>query len=405
MNSSDFRNAAAAGLPPLDLNELSIHAYARPDGSGGVRNHVLVLPASACATRVCQQIVQRVPGAVTLDNHAGCGQSGKDLAQTLRTLSGFGLNANVAAVMVVGLGCEALQIDEITTALAGSGKPVAALVIQDRGTTRTIEKGEALCRKMVGDAARLTRTPTSLRSLTVGLQCGGSDATSGLVANPVLGMVSDRLVAAGATVMFAETPECIGAETVLMERATDPAVASRIEAVVGRFEERLRATGEDFLGSQPGPGNIAGGITTIEEKSLGCVRKAGVSPISGVLEYAERPPASGLYLMDTPGLDNESVTGEVAGGCQIIVFTTGRGSALGCPIAPVVKVTANGRTFERMRDDIDVGLGEVVEGADSMESAAQRLWCELLLVAEGKLTRSEQHGFDEFAIWRIGPSY
>lgn len=380
--------------------------YRRPDGRHGVRNHVLVLPASMCATSTCLRIAAGIPGAVTVNNQAGCAQSGADLEQTFRTLVGFGLNPNVASVLVVGLGCESLPAARLLATIGESGKRVSSLVIQEQGgTLRTIEAGHRIVEDMALEASTVLPEPAPLEVLVLGLECGGSDATSGLAANPTVGVVSDRLVAEGGTVILSETTECIGAESILAGRAANEEVATRLLETVRRCEIRLKAVGVDFTGSQPTPGNMAGGLTTIEEKSLGCLYKAGISPLQGVLEYAERPVGRGLHFMDTPGNDLESITGMVAGGCQVVIFTTGRGSATGCPIAPVIKVTGNPRTFAMMGDDIDVNAGTVIEGREDIAAAGRRLWEELLAVVGGKPTKAEQHGYGEFVIMRIGPSY
>ena len=244
-----------------------------------------------------------------------------------------------------------------------------------------------------------------MASLILGLECGGSDATSGLAANPALGVASDSLIDLGGTCILSETTESIGAEHVLARRAVSDAVGQQLIAIVRACEERALRMGEDLRGSQPTPGNIAGGISTIEEKSLGCIHKAGSAPIQGVLGYAEAPPGAGLYVMDTPGMDVESMAGLAAGGAQVMVFTTGRGTPTGNPIMPVIKVTANRRTADRMADNIDLNLSGVIEGTLSIEQAGQRIFDEILAVAGGKLTKAELLGHTEFSIYRVGPTF
>ncbi|MCL5256505.1 MAG: UxaA family hydrolase [Chloroflexi bacterium] len=385
---------------------MHLMGYRRPDGSIGVRNHVLVLPASLCATSTCLRIAAQVPGAVSLNNEAGCAQTGEDLEQTFRTLAGFGLNPNTASVLVVGLGCESLPADRLVEAIIPSGKEVRRLVIQEqKGTRRTIEAGTEIVRELMQKASLMHPEPAGLENLILGLECGGSDATSGLAANPAVGVAADNLVAAGGTVILSETTECIGSDHILAARAVNEEVGRQVLDTVGRCEKRLKAVGVDFIGSQPTPGNMAGGLTTIEEKSLGCVYKAGSSPVHGVLQYAEIARGKGLYLMDTPGNDLESITGMVAGGCQAVVFTSGRGTATGSPIAPVIKITGNPKTWEIMSEDIDVNAGTIVSGEETIAAVGERLWQELLAVVQGKLTKAEEHGFGEFVINRIGPSY
>ena len=254
----------------------------------------------------------------------------------------------------------------------------------------------------------MPRTPARRsrpESLILGLECGGSDATSGLAANPALGAASDSLIALGGTCILSETTESIGAEHVLARRAVNDTVGQQLIAIVRACEERALRMGEDLRGSQPTPGNLAGGISSIEEKSLGCIHKAGSAPIQGVLGYAEAPPGAGLYVMDTPGMDVESMAGLAAGGVQVMVFTTGRGTPTGNPIMPVIKVTANRRTADRMADNIDLDLSGVIEGTLTIEQAGQRIFDEILAVAGGKLTKAEQLGHTEFSIYRVGPTF
>jgi altronate dehydratase large subunit len=242
-------------------------------------------------------------------------------------------------------------------------------------------------------------------SLLLGLECGGSDATSGLAANPALGVASDLLIAEGGTCLLSETTESIGAEHVLARRAVDDHVRRKLLAIVRACEDRALQMGEDLRGSQPTPGNLAGGITTLEEKSLGCIHKAGSAPIQGVLEYAERPARTGLYVMDTPGMDVESMVGLAAGGVQVMVFTTGRGTPTGNPIMPVIKVTANRQTADRMADNIDLNLSGVIDGTLTIEQAGKRIFDEIIAVAGGKLTQAERLGHAEFGIYRVGPTF
>jgi len=238
----------------------------------------------------------------------------------------------------------------------------------------------------------------------MGIECGGSDATSGIAANPAVGVASDLLIEAGGTSIFSETPKLIGAEHILVKRAVDGDVAKKLLEVVARFEEKLKSAGLNMRGTQPSPGNIEGGLTTLEEKSLGCVHKAGSSSLQDVLEYADAPAGRGLYFMDTTGYDIESISAMVAGGAEIIVFTTGRGTPTGVPIAPVVKVTGNSRTYRKMKDNIDVNAGTIIDGSESIEEVGLRIYEEILAVASGKQTKTEKLGFVEFGISRVGPT-
>jgi altronate dehydratase large subunit len=337
---------------------------------------------------------------------AGCDETDADLEQTMRTLAGIGKNPNVAASLVIGLGCEVLPPFELMEEIRKEGKPVACLIIQrEGGTIKTIQKGIALAQEMVGDASKIQKELFDASFLSLGTQCGGSDATSGLAANPALGFASDKLVELGGVSIIAETPELIGAEHWLTKRAISREVADHINFVVKRYEERLKAIGEDFVGKQPCPGNIEGGLSTIEEKSLGCVTKVGRAPIQGVLEYGEVPSGKGVYIMDTPGSDIESDTALLAGGCQMICFTTGCGTPVGTPIAPVIKITGNPYTFERMKDNTDINAGTIVIGKEFVKDVGQKIFEEMIAVASGKQTKSEILGCQEFSINRLELSY
>lgn len=385
---------------------MTLWGYIRPGGSVGIRNHVLVLPSVVCAGEVAYSISNSVSGTTCVLHNEGCGQLGVDYDQTLRTLIGFGRNPNVVSVLVVGLGCEKLDPRVLAEGIASSGKRVETVVIQEEGgTVKAIERGTKIAEDLVSEASRMKREPIELSSIILALECGGSDATSGIAANPAMGFVSDYVVSAGGTSILSETPEFIGAEHILARRAVNEEVANRIYEIVRRAEENAIMMGVDLRGTQPTRGNIEGGITTIEEKSLGCIYKAGKSLIQGVLDYAEPPKGKGLWIMDTPGHDVQSVTGMVAGGAQVVLFSTGRGTPVGCPIAPVIKITGNPMTYERMRDNIDINAGTIVLGLESVEEVGRRILEELFHVINGKMTKAEVLGHREFAITRIGPTF
>jgi altronate dehydratase large subunit len=289
-------------------------------------------------------------------------------------------------------------------ALAAAGVCVQWLIIQDEGGTRAaFDKGRGMARELVQKVSTVAREPIPLSELCVAVECGASDAWSGVTANPAVGVASDLVVRAGGTVILSETPEFIGAEHLLAARAATPSIAAQIvEAVLGREQEANRM-GVDMRGSQPTPGNMAGGLTTIEEKSLGAITKGGSTLIREFLEYAHRPTRRGLVVMDTPGNDPESVTAMVAGGAQVVVFTTGRGSPTGCPIAPVVKVASNSAMYHRLRDDMDLDAGVIISTGESLLNVGLRIFDGIVAAASGKQTAAEAGGHKEFAINVIGP--
>lgn len=384
---------------------MKFSGYRRPDGSVGIRNHLLVIPSVVCANNAAAAIANQVPGAVAITHQHGCAQLGADAEQTRRTLIGMGLNPNVAAVVVVGLGCETNEAEKLAAAIGKGGKPVGLVGIQaSGGAIKAIARGVELARAMSEEISQLKPEECDLSEVTVALECGGSDTTSGVAANPAVGLVSDRLVDAGATVILSETSELIGAEHLLAARAAAPEVAARLLEFVQGMEEGTARMGVDIRGANPTPGNIAGGLSTIEEKSLGCVHKAGSREVVEAVAYAERPSRHGLVVMDTPGHDIESITGMVAGGAQLVIFTTGRGTPTGCPVAPVIKVTGNPATYANMADNIDINAGTVITGEQTLEEVAETIWQVMLACLAGRRTKAETLGFWDFAINRIGPT-
>ena len=380
--------------------------YRRQVGRAGVRNHLLVLPTSVCAGRVAEEIARAVPGCVSAVHAYGCCQVGADAELTFRTLLRTAANPNVGATLVVGLGCEGLEPVPMLGAVERLGKPGAGLIIQEAGgTERAVGQGIQIAGRLAQAIGSQRREELPASELMLGLECGGSDPTSGLAANPALGVASDRLIALGGSAMLSETTESIGAEHVLARRAVSEPVRSRLLEIVHDCEMRALRLGQDLRGSQPTPGNIAAGISSLEEKSLGCIHKAGSAPIQGVVGYGEPPMGSGLFVMDTPGQDVESMCGMAAGGVQLMVFTTGVGTPTGNPVMPVIKVTANPRTASRMADNIDLDLSGVLDGSLSIPDAGELILAEILAVASGKPTKAEQLGHAEFSIYRIGPTF
>jgi altronate dehydratase large subunit len=381
------------------------NCYLRPDGELGVRNRVVVLPAVLCANEIARHIVERVPGALVLPHSGGC-TCGEDVARTERVLAALGAHPNVAGALVLGLGCENCDSEEVARqiALRCPWKPLERLVIQEVGVSKVIDEGARIVEQMVEKASTFERTEVDLEGLTLALECGGSDATSGLAANPALGVAVDKLVAAGGSAMFSETTEAIGAAHLLARRAVDPRVADKIVETVERARRRmtpLLAPGEHFLTG----GNVAGGLTTLEEKSLGCICKTGSAPVAGVVEYGERPPSKGLVLVDGTGFDVPSMTGMVAAGAQIVAFTTGRGSPVGYPIVPVIKITGNPNTYQKLGEIIDINAATVTQAERDVCQVGEEIFQEVLAVAGGKPTKAETFGFSDFSISTVAGAY
>ena len=384
---------------------MNFQGYRRTDGRAGTRNTVLVIPSVGCSQEAARSIARGLKGAVFLPNIFGCGQMGDDRRIVKRTLIGFGANPNVFGVLIVGLGCEELTPGELAKGIRPSGKRVEELVIQEvGGTKKTISLGRNIVRQMLADAAKLERKPIPLKELIIGTECGGSDYTSGLASNPALGAACDLFMAEGGTVILSETPELIGAEHLLAKRAKTPEVARQLLDAVSWWENRADKAGMNIRQGNPSPGNIAGGITTLEEKSLGCIYKAGAGPLEEVISYGSQPTQKGLVFMDSPAHDIEQLTGMAAGGAQIVLFTTGRGTPVGSPIAPVIKITANRGAYLKMRENTDMDVSRILEGKEKLTGAGRRIFEEIVSVASGKLTKAEKLGQRDFCIFKLNPN-
>ena len=380
--------------------------YRRPDGKVGVRNHVLILPTITCATQAAHQITQLVHGTVSFIHQHGCAQVGVDYEQTFRTYVGMGLNPNVYGVVVLGLGCETHQARSVAGEIAKSGKPVEVISIQDSGgTLMAIAEGSKAAARMVQEASAQMREVCYFSELTIGTECGGSDACSGISANPAVGVVSDMIVEAGGTAILAETTELIGAEHLLAKRATNDRVAKRAFEIIDMMEKRAILMGVDIRTGNPSPGNIEGGLSSLEEKSLGASAKSGTSPLTEIVDYAQTPTQKGLVWMDTPGHDIEQLTGMAAGGAQVVLFTSGRGTPTGSPIVPVIKISTNTPIFNKMSENIDMNAGTIIDGEESVDEVGKRIFQEIGQVSSGKLTKAEILKQHDFGIWRIGPTF
>ena len=389
------------------MEKTKFMGFRRPDGSAGTRNHVLIMPTIVCANRVTRAIAQNVNGTVWVEHQHGCSQLGRDAAQTARVFLGHGIHPNVYGIVVVGLGCENMRAQDIAAEIKRlcPYKPVHCVIIQDAGGSyAAIADGSRAANKMMQDASSCVRQSIPISELILGTECGGSDSCSGMSANPALGEVSNMIIDAGGTSVLSETPEIIGAEHLIAARAVDERVAKKCYEVINRCEESAKALGVDMRGTNPSPGNIDGGLTTIEEKSLGCIYKGGTRPLQAIIEYGEKITRKGLVWMDTPGQDIEQLTALVAGGCQIVVFTTGRGTPTGSAVVPTIKVASNSEMFNKMKEDMDLNAGTVITGEETVKQVGQRIFAEMIEVASGRLTKAEILGHNDFGINRIGPT-
>ncbi len=379
--------------------------FRRKDGSCGVRNHVVVMSSVSCANGVVHAIGRAFPEVKTITHTEGCGRAGEDLAVAIRTLSGLGRNGNVAGVLVVGLGCESINAKNLADEIGSTGRLVAYLTIQGTGgTIKATAAGIEIVKEMIHQAKTQEREACPWSELTVGLECGGSDALSGITANCLVGAVADWLVERGTTVILSETTEMIGTEEILRDRAVDPALGRKIFDLIVDQKKKVEEILGPFASLVISPGNMEGGLSNITEKSMGCIIKGGTTPIREVVAYGAAPSEKGLVIMDTPGSDIFSLTGMAAGGAQLILFTTGRGSPVGFPVVPVIKVASNRQVFERMNDDMDVNAGALIDGV-SLDEARDDLAALVKEVAEGKSTKAEINRQDVLSMYTTGPSF
>jgi altronate dehydratase large subunit len=376
--------------------------YPRPDGSAGARNYVAVIPAVQCGNEMADRIATEVGGnVVALTHNAACVNIPSDKEMVHRTLVGLGTNPNVAAAIVVGIGCDGPPAGPIAEDIARSGKPVELVTIEREGTyENAVAKGIRHARQMRADSALVQREPFDISYLVYASKCTGSTPASIMACNPAVGWAADALVAAGGTFIFSETTEIIGAEHLLARRAANDAVAARIIEMAERLEKRILATGEDIRGSQPNPGNILGGMTTLEEKSLGAIAKSGKSPISGVLEWGERPTGHGMYFMDGAANTPQIFLGFAAGGAQVMSLNYGAGlptryhnytcAVGGIATVPVLKLFSSPQDKSQM-EYFDVYAGTVIEGSETIAEVGQRLLEEMVTIASGKPARQEMN--------------
>jgi altronate hydrolase len=415
--------AFGADAKPTDFvgkaERATFQGLRRPDGRVATRNYIGVLTSVNCSATASRYIADQfrgphgladfpnVDGVVALTHSTGCGMAseGDGMDVLRRTIAGYARHPNFAGILIVGLGCEANQIGGLMAAEGlAEGKMLSTMTIQDTGgTTKTVREGSARVRDMLAEANRVGRTTVPASELMLALQCGGSDGYSGITANPALGAAVDLLVRHGGTAILSETPEIYGAEHLLTRRAVNPAIGEKLIERI-RWWEGYTAKNGGSMDNNPSPGNKAGGLTTILEKSLGAVAKGGTTNLVDVYRYAEPVTAKGFVFMDTPGYDPVSATGQVAGGATMVCFTTGRGSVFGCKPAPSLKLATNTPLYRRMTDDMDIDCGPIADGGASVTEIGQRIFELILETASGKRTKSEELGFgdDEFAPWQLG---
>lgn len=381
----------------------NLTGYLREDGRKGIRNFVAVLAAADNVNPLVRQLVERVPGTLCLPASYGRGQMGKDFDLTLRAMAGLAAHPNIASCLVVSFEPESSK--RIVERAVKLGRKVESLCfLHEGGLEASLAKGESILRRMQKEASGAMRVSLSPGDLVVGLECGGSDTTSGLFGNPALGIFADWIVDAGGTAVFSEPVECLGGEELLRKRAISPQVAKQLIATVHSYDEMAKEHGVDLAGTNPTPDNMAGGLTSIEEKSLGALAKTGSRPIQGVLDYAEGPPRHGIWMMDAPAAAVENMTALAAGGAHFICFVTGTGNPSGHPVSPTIKISANPNTVAQMLSHLDVPLSKMLEGTMSLTQGAEAIAVQIAKVINGATTAAEKLGYLETNISRIGPS-
>ncbi len=384
-----------------------VMGYRREDGKFGLRNKVIIIPSVNCANKVCENIAKKCRGAVYINHQHGCSQLEFDALQTRDVLIGHGTNANVFGVLVVGLGCEVIQAKTVAKKIkeVTPYKKVEFLLIQEcGGSQNTVKKGIKLVNFMLEQAKAMSKDEGDFSDLVLGTECGGSDSYSGLSANPVLGSLSDFIIDEGGAVILAETTELIGCENILATRAKNNDVAKKLYEKILGYENLVKSYHVDIRGANPSPGNIAGGLSSIEEKSLGCVYKAGTRTLMDVVDYAKPVTSKGLTFMDTPGNDIEQLSAMVAGGANIVVFTTGLGTPTGSAIVPTIKMSSNTFCYENMNDAIDINAGSILDGTKTKEQVRDELVDLIIRISKGKLVKAELNGQNDFSIYRLGPT-
>jgi altronate dehydratase large subunit len=382
-----------------------ITGYERKNGKYGVRNHVLVMATVSCVNGVINRISREVPEAVCVPHAYGCGRGGpRDTQILFRILAGMIQHPNVGAAVLIGLGCERSNTRALQPLIEKVQKPVEVFNVQEFGSPRTAEKGGEAARRLLAEISSQKRVALPWEKLLVAMECGGSDALSGVTANVALGAVSDWLVGKGASVIFGENTEMIGTSHVLARRAGNEEVARKISEMIDQAEQRAQAIMGPLASRVISPGNMDGGMSTIAEKSMGCIHKGGTSTINQVVDYGEGPTEKGLILQDGPGYDGDSMAGLAASGAQIMFFSTGRGTPAGFPALPVIKVASNSRVYRVMTDDMDINAGRLVEGSPREELQEEMIDC-MTKVINGEKTKAEKNGMDVFTMMTVSPPF
>jgi len=396
---------------------MRFQGYRRKNGSVGVRNLVAVITTTGCINELPKLISRKIPGVIPLGHNLSCSHLGDDLEQSTRTLANLAGNPNIFGVVLVGMGCEQMSPEKVYQDIQKLEKPVELLTLKNvEDWNELVSRGRNAAQRMSNQASELSTEEAQLGELSLAIKCGGSDTTSGVVSNPVAGFVADRIISEGGTVVFTETPEILGAEHVVAKRAINNEVARKVLEAAKNTERRIMEMGVDLRGSEPTPANIAGGLTTIEEKSLGAIIKAGSAPLQGVLNYGERPAGKGLYFMDGPARTAELLVGIAATGCQLMIFSMGGGlpsllpmlpaAPARFPLMPVIKMSGNPDGYEKRKDLIDIYVGSVIEAGETIDQAGERLLQEMVNVASGqKQTIYEKGTYEEPLLIQIdGPS-
>jgi altronate dehydratase large subunit len=385
----------------MKLNDL--RGYRRDNGTVGVRNHVIVLAAADNVNPLARQLADRVPGVIFIRASFGRGQLGEDFELALRTMAGIASHPNVSDCLIVSF--ESASAERIAERVRLEGRNATTLSLLDEGgVTACLKAGHRILTEMQAKANNAVRVPISLPELVVGLECGGSDVTSGLIGNPCLGRFTDDLIDSSGTAIFSEPVECLGAESILLARAASPDVGAALLRAVHRRDEIAKQQGTDLLGANPTADNIAGGLSTIEEKSLGALAKSGTRRIEGLLDYGQRPPKRGLWMMDAPSAAVENITALAAGGCQVIMFVTGSGNPVGNPISPTIKICANPRAVQRMAEHLDVDLSAALVGTLDPAEGANAIGKTFGRVVNGEVTAAERLDYVDTTISRIAES-